>query len=174
MITRASFRVVGVVAALLVFGVVVHAAEMPSASPEGDVILTVTGLIGERNAGEAAAFDRAMLESLPMERFSTNTIWTEGEQSFTGVPLTALLTIVGAEGRVVRATALNDYAVDIPMSDPTSQSALIAYEVNGQPMSIREKGPLWIVYPYDADKQFQTETLYSRSIWQLNRIEVLE
>jgi hypothetical protein len=38
-------------------------------------------------------------------------------------------------------------------------------------MSIREKGPLWLVYPYDLNKAYQSETIYSRSIWQLVRID---
>ncbi len=39
-------------------------------------------------------------------------------------------------------------------------------------MSVREKGPLWIVYPYSSSPEFQNEVIYSRSIWQLNRITV--
>jgi hypothetical protein len=47
---------------------------------------------------------------------------------------------------------------------------MIAYARNGEPMSLREKGPFWLVYNYDADPAFRTETVYSRSIWQLDRI----
>ena len=50
--------------------------------------------------------------------------------------------------------------------------ALLAFERNGKPMSVREKGPLWIVYPYDSDAKFQSEVYYSRSIWQLDRLAV--
>jgi hypothetical protein len=50
---------------------------------------------------------------------------------------------------------------------------MIAFRMNGAPMSVRDKGPLWIVYPYDSDPRFQTEIIYSRSIWQLDRLEVL-
>jgi hypothetical protein len=37
-------------------------------------------------------------------------------------------------------------------------------------MSLREKGPLWVIYPYDSDPAYRTEETYSRSIWQLNRL----
>ncbi|MGB1266126.1 MAG: oxidoreductase, partial [Nereida ignava] len=47
---------------------------------------------------------------------------------------------------------------------------IIAYKQNGSEMSRRRKGPLWIVYPYDDKKSYQTETVYSRSIWQLDRL----
>jgi hypothetical protein len=48
----------------------------------------------------------------------------------------------------------------------------VAYLRNGAEMSMRDKGPLWIVYPYDAKPDYQSELIYSRSIWQLDRIEV--
>ena len=40
-------------------------------------------------------------------------------------------------------------------------------------MTLRDKGPLWLVYPYDADTAYQSEVIYARSVWQLDRIEVL-
>ena len=46
------------------------------------------------------------------------------------------------------------------------------YLRNGEPMSVRDKGPLWVVYNFDSNPEFQTEVMYSRSIWQLDRIVV--
>ena len=40
-------------------------------------------------------------------------------------------------------------------------------------MSVREKGPIWVIYPYDHDADYRTDTIFSRSIWQLDRIDVL-
>lgn len=135
-------------------------------------ILIVTGRI---NAPEGEiAFTRAALEALPVSTLETSTIWTEGRHEFTGVALADLLKSVGAPDRGVRATALNDYSVEIPAQDAAPGAALIAYKMDGAPMSIREKGPLWIVYPFDSQAKFRTEVAYSRSIWQLDRIEVLE
>jgi hypothetical protein len=37
---------------------------------------------------------------------------------------------------------------------------------------VRTKGPLFIVYPFDAAKELQSSTYYERSIWQLKAIEV--
>ena len=38
-------------------------------------------------------------------------------------------------------------------------------------MSRRDKGPLWVIYPYHDNIDYRSETIYSRSIWQLDRIE---
>ena len=85
---------------------------------EGEVLLTVTGAIGQTNAGDAAAFDLAALEGMETALvIETTTIWTEGMQTFEGVALVDLLAAIEAEGANLRAIALNDYAVDIPVSD---------------------------------------------------------
>jgi len=39
---------------------------------------------------------------------------------------------------------------------------------------LREKGPLWVIYPYDSDAKFRTEVIYSRSIWQLDRLAIVQ
>ena len=142
------------------------------AAPSGDAILTVSGKVTVTNQGETAVLDRAMLEAMPQVSFKTKTIWTEGEIEFTGILLSDLLRRLEIENGTLKATAINDYAVDIPVADALQEPAIIAYLINGKPMSVREKGPLWIVYPYDSEKKFQAEVYYSRSIWQLDRIVV--
>lgn len=142
-------------------------------APQGEVILTVGGAIASANAGGRAEFDLDLLRRLPATTITTSTIWTEGRPAFTGVPLQALLAAVGAEGTVIRAIALNDYAIEIPASDAVPGGPLIAYARDGAPMSVRDKGPLWIVYPYDDDPAYRTEVIYARSIWQLRTIEIL-
>lgn len=143
-------------------------------APKGEIILTITGDIKNTNAEGAAVFDLEMLQSLPAHEFDTETIWTEGTHTFSGVSLGTLLKAVGAEGVAIRATALNDYAVEIPMTDATDGSALIAYHFDGAEMSVREKGPLWVVYPYSSNAKYRSEVIYSRSIWQLDRLEVID
>lgn len=125
-------------------------------------------------SGESVTYDRAALEALGSESFETTTIWTEGLQTFTGVPLTALVGTLGIDGEALKATAINDYAVEIPLSDAVEDGPIIAYEMNGEPMSVRDKGPLWVVYPYDSNPDYRSEVIYSRSIWQLDRISVVE
>jgi hypothetical protein len=139
---------------------------------EGEILLTVTGAIGETNAGDAAQFDLAMLAGLDTVTVETTTIWTEGVQTFEGVELVDLLAAIEAGGANLRAIAHNDYAVDIPVADAVEGGPIVAFLRNGEPMSLREKGPLWIVYPFDSSPDYQTEQIYARSIWQLDRIEV--
>lgn len=147
------------------------AADLPA--PEGEVILTVSGDIAATNDGDTATFDLAMLESLGVTEFETSTIWTEAGQRFEGVELADLMAALGVEDGTLRATAINDYTVEIPITDAVEGGPILAYRRDGREMSIRDKGPLWVVYPFDADADYRTEVIYARSIWQLDRIEVV-
>lgn len=148
----------------------VSAADL--AKPAGEVVLTVSGAIANTNGDGKAAFDLDMLKALPVTTFKTKTTWTEGERSFTGVSMQALLAAVGSTGTIAKSIALNDYGVEIPTSDAVADGPIVAYLMDDQPMPVREKGPLWIVYPFDAKPEYRTEATYAKSIWQLSRIEL--
>lgn len=141
-------------------------------TPQSNVLLTIAGEIANTNAEGRAEFDMALLQTLPAVTIRTNTIWTEGVQEFRGVQLSDLLEVVGAQGDMIYATAVNDYAIEIPVSDGVDGGPIIAYQQNGQQMSVRTQGPLWLVYPYDANAAYQSEVIYSRSIWQLVRMDI--
>ena len=142
------------------------------APPTGEILLTVSGAIAVKNHDDAAAFDLEGLKAIGEVTFSTTTPWTEGVQSFTGVSLQALMETVGVTEGTLTAKAINDYAIEIPVSDAVTDGPIIAYLQNGEPMSVREKGPLWLVYPYDSKADYQAEVIYSRSIWQLTNIDI--
>lgn len=146
----------------------------PLATPQGDVVLTVSGAIGETNTGETASFDMDMLKAMPATSFETTTLWTEGKSAFAGVALAEILDRLGVTEGTVVASAINDYSIEIPVESITPSAPIVAYELDGASMSRRQKGPLWIVYPYDSDAAFRTEVIYARSIWQLDRIEIVQ
>jgi hypothetical protein len=140
--------------------------------PKGRVVLTISGRIGLRNAGETARFDMDMLAAMPQHSFSTKTPWYPTACKFTGPLLRDVLAAAGAHGRTLRAIALNDYRVELPVEDASRYSVLLARLLDDKPMSVREKGPLFIIYPFDADETLRSERYYSRSAWQLKVIEV--
>ena len=141
----------------------------PASAGEHDAtVLTVSG------DGDLLSFTRGDLEALGTETFTTSTIWTDGPQTFTGMLLAALTAAIGVNDGSLRASAINDYSVLIPVSDGVAGGPIIAFLRNGEPMSVRERGPLWLVYPFDSSPKYQTEVIYSRSIWQLDRIAVVE
>lgn len=115
----------------------------------------------------------ADLAALPQISFTTTTIWTTEAAVFSGPSLAAVLDSLGAEGASLSMIAVNDYKVEMPWAMMEQDTPIIANRINGEPFSIRDKGPLWVVFPYDSDARFQTEEIYSLSIWQLNQIQVV-
>lgn len=158
--------------AFLMIGPTASFAEM--AAPTGEVILTIDGSIANTNAEGSAQFDLDMLMAMPSSGFDTTTTWTDGMHRFEGVPLKALMDAVGGEGTKIIATALNDYAVEIPIEAIEENVPILAYHIDGETFSRRDKGPLWIVFPYDSSPDYQTELVYGWSIWQLSKLTFSE
>jgi len=144
------------------------AASLPR--PRERPILTVSGKISVENKDGAAQFDRPMLEALGASGFETATPWYEEPVRFDGVRMDRLMQAVGASGDRVLAYALNDYSTELPMSDFARHDVILALKRNGQYMSVRDKGPLFIVYPFDSDPELKHQTYYGRSVWQASKI----
>ena len=140
--------------------------------PKGTIILLITGDIEHRNSEEGALFDRTMLEALGVEALSTSSTWTDGVTEFEGVPARAVMDAVGARGDKVVAYALNDYSVEIPIGDFESYPVLFALRMNGRDLTVRDRGPIWIVYPRDDFPELRSEVINARWVWQLSRLVV--
>jgi hypothetical protein len=122
----------------------------------------------------SVAYARADLEALPQVQFTTATPWTTGAETFSGPSLHSVLADAGVTARsgtmILRAS--NDYFIEVPLEAMEPDVPIVATRRDGQPFSLREKGPLWILYPFDADETYRTDLALSRSVWQLVEIDV--
>jgi hypothetical protein len=141
-------------------------------TPQGRVILSISGLISNAGKEGTAEFDRAMLEAMGLDEFETTTPWYEGRVRFEGVRMEKLMATVGAKGQNVTAVALNNYSTDIPVADFARFGTLLALKRNGAYMPVRDKGPLFIVYPYDSAPELKAPQYYTRSAWQVAKLIV--
>ena len=122
----------------------------------------------------AGGFTRAELTALGMTSLTTETPWMADEMLFEGPLLRDLLERVGARGDRIEAVALNNYRVEIPLSDATGYDVILAMRVGGKDMSIRDRGPLWLIYPWSGHEELRQELYYSRAIWQIREIIVVD
>jgi hypothetical protein len=146
------------------------AAEMKP--PAGKVILTLGGKIARTNVAGTAQFDRDMLIAVGLTRLSTSNQFETGVQDYEGVLLKDLLAYVGATGTRLLAAALDGYTIEIPVEDTEKYPVLLAMNLNGKAMTVRNKGPIWVIYPIDQFPELKDERFSARSIWQLSRIDV--
>lgn len=137
------------------------------------MLLTVSGRVRKPNhGGHEALFDMAMLRALPQSGFTTRTPWYAQARRFTGPLLRDVLAAAGAHGTALRLVALNDYRVEMPFDDPQRHDVIVALLLDDKPMAVRDKGPLFVIYPFDARPELRSAVYYSRSAWQLRTIEV--
>ncbi len=156
------------------FGVIFAALLACGAATTASAEETVLILSGDIDGDASVSFSDADLASLPTISFETGTIWSEGTDVFSGPSLGSVLEAVGAGSGELRLVAANDYKVSLPRDVIEDQYPIIANRINGDPFGTRDKGPLWVVFPYDSDPRFQSELVYAYSIWQLTEIEILE
>jgi hypothetical protein len=140
--------------------------------PTGLVVLTISGRIQRPTDGAAAHFDMAALEALPQHEFTTSTPWYPGVRRFSGPLLRDVLAAAGAEGRTAVLIALNDYRVELPIDDAQRFDVIVARLLDGRPMAVRDKGPLFVIYPFDARPELRSAVYHARSAWQLRTIDV--
>lgn len=159
MLRRQFLRTTGAVMSLCAIGQSGHAA--------GDVLLTID-VAGD--GSDLRQFTDADLLALPQISFTTSTIWTDGALTFSGPSLADVLAAAGLASGDITLTAVNDYSVAMPRAQIETGVPIIANRINGAPFGVRDKGPLWLVFPYDAADRYQSEEVYSYSIWQLTQI----
>lgn len=155
--------------ALLAQGKAAHTATGQEDIKHDKTLLKITGQV----AGGEANLDREALYALPHEELVTSTVVTDGQHVFSGFLMRDLLEQVDAQGGHVTAVALNDYAVDIPVSDFYRFDVIVAYSMDGEVLSRSDKGPLWIVYPRDDHENLQDIRYDYRWVWQLYQLDVL-
>lgn len=167
-----SSRLFGFVvfATCLLFGQSLRAAPLPE--PSGPVLLTVTGAITNTNAPGAANFDRAMLESMGLTELTTATAYTDGKPTFRGVIMSKVLDAVGATGHKLTAAAVNGYQIELDADEMRRYPILIALEQDGNPLRLRDRGPLWVILPSDQYPELAADTQNFKSIWQLKSLDV--
>lgn len=136
------------------------------AHAEDDTILKVSA------NGKTTEFSLAALDAMPQTSIRTGLPWYDGVREFSGVPLKDILSAVGATGTTLQMTALNDYLVSAPIQEMIDAGAVLATRYEGQPMPISDKGPIFVLFPFDDRPELKHQAYYSRAVWQLDRIEV--
>lgn len=140
--------------------------------PSQRVVLNVTGNISKQNIAGGIALDRAMLESMKTHRFKTKTHWDPKPQEFEGVLVSDFLRYTGAKSKDFKATAYDDYQVSIKDVDFDKYPIILAYKLNGKYMSLRNKGPIWLMFPWDDYPELKTTLNHTMSIYQVKEIDI--
>ena len=133
-------------------------------------ILSVSGA-GCCGGSGSQTFTLAQLDALPQTTVVTTTPWTEGEHSYQGVRLSALLAKLGIHSKMVKVTALNDYWSSLPVAEAEQYPVILATRQDGKVLTRRNKGPIFIIYPLSQFPDLDQERTHSFMVWQAVRID---
>ena len=74
--------------------------------------------------------------------------------------------------RYASLASLSFVRVRIPVADIRQYDVILARLMDDKPMPLRDKGPLFIIYPFDRHPELRNSVYYSRSAWQLKALEL--
>lgn len=131
--------------------------------------------LGSKSAGlETLQFTLEQLAALPQTTIVTENEFTDGAVEYRGPLVRDVLEHLALdESDTIRFTAANDYYVDVPTDDFRKYNVILALEADGTPLSRRDKGPLWLMYPLSDHSELRAPVYNTRLIWQVVRIDAL-
>jgi hypothetical protein len=136
--------------------------------------LDVDGNIGYQAASphNERIFTREELLAMPVHAIQSSTSWT-GSELWEGPLLTDVLKKTGIRGSTIRVFAYDDYSEEIPLAFITKYEPILAYRENGHELTLKDFGPLFIIFPRDRyRKELSTISNTRRFVFQIRRIEV--
>ena len=119
------------------------------AKPAGKAVFTMTGKISTVNQGAALVFDQHTIEQLGVVQVELYEPWTKQNLEFRGVWLQDLvaLAVVPADATRLHIIALDDYTVDLPLSDIRAGGIMLATRAgDGSAIRIDDGGPTRVVF----------------------------
>lgn len=134
--------------------------------------LEIDGKVVATNDRGRLLLDVRTLEKLGLVRYSVDDPWLKRRISYTGVLLSDLVRLVrpARSATTIHLVALDDYEVDIAVTDAERWPVMLATRLDGEHMEIANGGPARIVFPYglvDGIDELQYKDLW---IWNVKSI----
>lgn len=145
-------------------------AQLPQ--PVGEVILEVSGNIKVKNTDESAEFDRDMIAEFKTHEITTTNHIASKPTVYKGFRLTDLIERVKGVGKVVRVYALDDYLAELSYADIKKYKVILATHENGRQLTIEDRGPFFVVFPFSDHPEIQHDSYYNQSVWQIKAVEI--
>ncbi|MFK7943129.1 MAG: hypothetical protein AB8B85_09485 [Paracoccaceae bacterium] len=118
-------------------------------------------------------FNRADLEAMEWRTIETGNQFISGKSVFRGPLVMDAVSLIGHAGATkVRLIAANEYFSEIEIAEIQRYGAILAMEMNGDALSLRDFGPIWVMYPIDDHSELRDSVFNNRLIWQLEAIEL--
>lgn len=158
-------------ALVIVFLALCSWGKMASASEQ--TVLTISGHIQSPGNVREVNFTLNDLKKFPQHIYKTSNRWVNKPHQYKGPLLADILKSVHAQSPRLTLVALNDYRVNVDVSKVIKYHPILAWSDDGQTMTVRDHGPLWLMFPLDSyPEELNNTGINSYMIWQLRKIIV--
>ncbi|MFV0934145.1 hypothetical protein [Pseudomonas jessenii] len=118
-------------------------------------------------------FSLSDIENLPQTSITLElpeSVGITGEHVWQGTPLSSLVALSGRKTDSLKIAALNGYSVSVPANDIDRYNPTLVYRRDGMLISVREKGPFLLIYPFNKFPELNQQIYLNRLVWQINEI----
>lgn len=139
------------------------------------VILSISdSMAQDGHHHELAEFTLSQLQALPQRELTTRHPWSEQRHTYKGADLSALLAnlFAGQHIHTLYLQSLNGFSVAVNWQQLAPYQPMLAWSEDDIIMSRRNKGPLWLMLPYERLPEIQQAEFLHYMAWQLNHITV--
>lgn len=103
----------------------------------------------------------------------TNTPWHDDLAKYTGVTLENFLQQYGdSEISKISISAMNGYIVDEDIGTFVNAGAMLVWLMNDHPISVHNKGPIIIVFPWYQNNSLRQDFFTSLAVWHVKSIHI--
>jgi len=112
------------------------------------------------------------LLTLPQYDVQTKLPWTQEAHIYSGPYLKDVLQSAKVEGGQLTLEALDYYSVSLDFQKIAKFNPILALKKDGKALTIRSKGPIWLILPIDDYPQLNAAIYNDYMVWHLVKISV--
>lgn len=144
---------------------------MPCASATSEKILLN---IHSDSQQVSEQYTLTQLQHLPQHEIRTKIPWTNETHTYRGPYLEEIFTLAKIKGEWLTLYALDHYQVSFNFKKIKMYKPILALQVDSKPLTIRTKGPIWLILPMSDYKELSAAIYNDYMIWHLIKISIEE
>jgi hypothetical protein len=125
----------------------------------------------DKNNNIVLEIKESELKNYKQMSFSSKTPWYPEIKKFDGISFRDVLEKAKIkENSKLQIVAWNNFEVEVPAEDGYKYKTILTTHINGKRITLRDKGPLFLMYPLDDNPILNTGMYFNRSAWQIKEI----
>lgn len=130
--------------------------------------------VNSTSASISEEYTLQQLQQLPQYEIKTSIPWSNSVHTFKGPSLEDVLALANAKGQWLTMSALDSYKISFDYQRIKKFQPILALQVDGKLLTVRTKGPIWVILPLDKYEALDAAVYHDFMVWQLVKLDVEE